>query len=245
MVCLGGGQSAGEGITLLRGTFRLSANGISVVGLGSAAGSARIRIGDASVSVLIEGNDALGIGSLSGQALVRSSGELDVTVNSERAAGIGSMSGTGDILLEGGCASAVIHCDAGACIGTFTGNVSALIAGACVRIHGEGNRVAGLGSTDGACDTRIESGDVSGDVLAGDRMLIGNTQSTVFITGGNVRLSPDDGRTPVSPGGLPLYCQTPREDHFEQACRDSSSSWIYTADRNPEGLLSVWLPEES
>ena len=245
VVCFGGGQSAGEGITLLRGTFRLSANGISVVGLGSAAGSARIRIQDASVSVLIEGNDALGIGSLSDQALVRSSGELDVTVNSERAAGIGSMSGTGDILLEGGSVSAVIHCDAGACIGTFTGDVSARVAGACVRVHGEGNRVAGLGSTDGTCDTRIESGDVSGDVLAGDRMLIGNTQSTVIITGGNVCLSPDDGRTPVSPGGLPLYCRTPREDHFEQACRDSRSSWIYTADRNPEGFLSVWLPEKN
>jgi EAL domain-containing protein (putative c-di-GMP-specific phosphodiesterase class I)/DNA-binding LacI/PurR family transcriptional regulator/GGDEF domain-containing protein len=242
VVCIGGGRSAGEGIFLLRGSLHLSANGISVIGLGSSTGDAQIRIDRASVSALIEGNDALGIGSLSAHAIIRSAGTLEITVNCERATGIGSMTGTGEIRIEGGSISVTIHCDAGACIGTFSGEVSSHIANARVHVHGEGNRVAALGSTDGASDMRIESGDVEGNVLAGERMLLGNEHSRVIITGGNVRIFPENNQTPFSPAGLPLYCQTPPGDHFEQVCQDKRATWTYMADRAPDGQLFVWLP---
>ncbi len=244
VVCIGGGQSAGDGISIRKGTCRLSARGISVIGLGSSTGDAQVTVSrEASVSAVIEGNDALGIGSLSGYAGIRSSGALDITVNCERATGVGSMNATGDILLEDGSVTVSVHCDAGACIGTFSGEVSARICDTRVRIHGEGNRVAGFGSSDGACNTRIESGDIAGDILAGERMLLGNEHSRVIITGGNVRLVPDSSQAPVSPDGLPLYCCTPSENHFEQICRDSRGSWTYAADRNGEGELTVWLPK--
>ena len=243
VVCIGGGRSAGEGIFILRGTLRLAANGISVIGLGSSTGDTQIEINqEASVTAIIDGNDSLGIGSLSGQALLRSAGDLDITVNCERATGIGSMNGTGEFVLEGGEVSVTVHCDAGTCIGTFTGEVTTLIRDARVRIHGEGNRVAGLGSTDGACDTRIESGDVAGTVLAGERMIIGNKHSRVIITGGNVAIFPENNQVPVSPAGAPLHCMTPAEDHFEQECKDKRSAWTYVADRNKENQLYVWLP---
>ena len=192
---------------------------------------------------MIEGNDAVGIGSFSGQALIRSSGSLDVTVNCERATGIGSMSGTGDIRLEGGSASVTIRCDAGACIGSFSGEVSASFSDTRVRIHGEGNRIAGFGSTDGACDTRIRSGHVAAELLAGERMLLGNEHSRVIITGGNILISPEDSQVPVSPGGLPLQCRILTEDHFEADCKDRRASWKYVADRDEDGQLFVWLPE--
>ena len=242
VVCIGGGRSAGGGISLLRGTCRLAANGINAIGLGSSAGDAQISISRASVTAVIEGNDALGVGSLSADALIRSSGDLDVTVNSERATGIGSMNGTGSVLLEGGTVSVTIHCTAGACIGTFSGEVSTRIDGACVRIHGEGNRVAGFGSADGACETQIARGDAEGSILAGEPMLLGNEHSRMIITGGNVRLSSEDGPGPVSPNGVPLSCSSPAEDHFETVCGDGHSSWTYTADRNRDGRLTVWLP---
>ena len=214
-----------------------------MIGLGSFTGDAQIGIDRASVTAVFEGNDAVGIGSLSGQALIRSSGTLDVTVNSERATGLGSMSGTGEILLEGGSVSITVHCDAGACIGTFSGEIVTCISNARVHIHGEGNRVSGFGSTDGACDTRIESGTISGLIYAGDRMMLGNEHSRMIITGGNVLLSPDQPQAPVSPGGLPLTRRTPAEDHFEAACKDRRESWTYVADRDEDGQLSVWLPE--
>ncbi len=243
VVCIGGARSAGEGITLLRGTCTLAANGISVIGVGSSTGDTQITIAEASVTASIEGNDALGIGSLSGQALIRSSGTLDVTVNCERATGIGSMSGTGDILLDGGSVTVTTHCDAGACIGSFSGEISTRISGAAVRIHGEGNRVAGFGSTDGACDTRIESGHIEGNILAGDRMLLGNDHSRVIITGGNVRLFPENTQVPVSPSGQALRCVTPAGDHFEAECKDRHTAWTYVADRDEDGHLFVWLPQ--
>ena len=244
VVCIGGGRSAGEGIFFRKGTCRLSANGISVIGLGCSTGDTHIDIGRASsLTTVIEGNEALGVGSLSGQAMIHSAGTLDLTVNGERATGIGSMSGTGKIQLEDSSVSVTVHCDVGACIGTFNGEVSSLFRSTRVRIHGEGNRVAGFGSTDGACDTRIESGFVSTILYAAERMLLGNEHSRVVITGGNVRITPDNGQVPVSPGGLPLRCVTPAEDHFEADFRDRSGSWTYVADRDADGSLSVWLPE--
>ena len=152
------------------------------------------------------------------------------------------MNGAGEALLEGGSASVTIHCDVGACIGTFSGEYSSRIRDAVVRIHGEGNRVAGFGSPDGACNTEIMSGDVQGDILAGERMLLGNEHSRVIITGGNVRLFPEGSNVPISPGGLHLVSQTPKKDHFEQTFSDQRGSWTYIADRNPEGNLFVWIP---
>ncbi len=242
VVCIGGGRSAGEGISIVKGTCSLSANGISVIGLGSSTGDTQISIGDASITIAIDGNDAVGIGSLSGQVLLRSSGALSVTANCERATGIGSMSGTGDIRLEGGSVSSTVHCDVGACIGSFSGELYVHISDVRVRIHGEGNRVAGFGSTDGACDTRIESGFVSADVLASDRMLLGNEHSRVMITGGNVRAFPESHQAPVSPGGLALHCESPAGDHYEANFRDKRESWTYRADRDEEGHLYVWVP---
>ena len=244
VVCIGGGRSAGEGISIIKGTCSLSANGISVIGLGSSTGDTQITIGDAPITIAIDGNDAVGIGSLSGQVLLRSSGVLNITANCERATGIGSMSGTGDIQLEGGSVSSTVHCDVGACIGSFSGELSVHISNSRVHIHGEGNRVAGFGSTDGACDTRIESGFVSAELLASERMLLGNEHSRVIITGGNVRVFPENSQTPVSPGGHPLHCETPAEDHFEAEFRDKRESWTYRADRDGEGRLYVWIPQK-
>ena len=45
-----------------------------------------------------------------------------------------------------------------------------------------------------------------------------------------------------SGAGLPLYCQTPAEDHFEATFSDRRGPWTYSADRNEEGYLFVWIP---
>ena len=244
VVCLGGGRSAGEGIRLLRGACSFQASGSTVLGVGSVAGDALISIPGASVSVTLEGDDAVGLGTFSGAASIHSAGALTLDLTCRRAAGIGSMNGSGETVLEGGSVSVTVHCDVGACIGTFCGEYASRICGAAVRFSGDGTRVAGLGSPDGACSTHIESGDVQGEVAAGVRLLLGNNHSRLVVTGGNVRLFPDESQVPVSPGGLPLRRQTPKEDHFEQTFSDRRGSWTYKADRNPEGALTVWIPAE-
>ena len=245
VVCIGGGRSAGNGIFLLKGKIDLTANGISVIGIGSSTGDTQIDIRSASVSAVVEGNDCVGIGSLSAFARITSAGNLEITGNCERSTGIGSMGGTADVLLEGGSVSVTTHCDIGACIGTFNGEVSVQIAGARVRIHGEGNKVAGYGSPEGACDTRIESGFVCGQVLAGEPLLLGNEMSRMIITGGNVRLFPESDHPPVSPAGLPLRIFKPEGDHYEKTFRDRRGEWTCKADRDEEGKLYVWVPRDA
>ena len=242
-VCIGGGLSKGGSIRLLRGACSLSAIGSTSIGIGSTSGDARIEIRDAVVSVHTEGNDSVGIGAFSGHATVLSSGRLDLEMGCERAASLGSMNGSGEIRLEGGSVSASLRCNAGACIGTFSGEVSVRMRGTQVRVHGEGDRVAGIGGTYGACDTLIESGDVRAEVFAVECLLLGNEQSRVVITGGNVCLPADGKHVPVSPGGLPLACVTPEGNHFEKTFSDRRASWTYTADRNAEGVLCVWVPK--
>ena len=244
MVCLGGGRSAGNGIRILRGTCILQAAGNTVLGAGSIAGDALISILDASVSVSLDSDDAVGLGTFSGNASIHSAGRLSLLMSCQRATGIGTMNGTGETILEGGSASVSIHCDVGACIGTFSGEYSSRIRSAAVRFNGDGNRVAGLGSPDGACNTQIESGDVQGEIAAGECMPLGNEHSRVVITGGNICLFPEGSRGPVSPGGLPLFRRTPEGDHFEQTFSDRRESWTYVADRNAQGRLTVWLPAE-
>lgn len=245
VVCIGGGRSAGEGIYLLRGSIELTANGISVVGIGTSSGDTDIHIRDASVTALVEGNDSLGIGSLSAHAKIISGGTVNITANCERATGIGSISGTTDVLLEGGTVSVTIHCDTGACIGTFNGEATVRIDGARVAIHGEGNKVAGYGSPEGACDTRISSGFVYGQILAGEAMTLGNKLSRVIVTGGNVHLFPENNHPPVSPAGLPLRINMPEGDHFEQTFHDRRGEWTYKADRDEEGGLYTWVPKDT
>ena len=227
LVSLGGGRSGGGGILLKRGSVSVTANGISVLGIGSVAGDARIHVEGASVTAHIEANDAVGIGSLSGEAAIRSGGTLDVTVDSERSTGLGSMSGTGNVLLDGGSV-----------------RVTTRVCGAAVYIHGEGNRVAGLGSPDGACDTRIEGGEVDGVVWAGEPLPLGNEHSRAVVTGGNVLLSPSGANSPVSPAGDPLRYLSPEGSRFEQVFRDRRGTWTYVAERNAEGRLGVWVPAE-
>lgn len=245
IVCMGGGRSAGEGIRLLRGSCSIQGNSITALGVGSTSGDARIGIGsEASLTILVEGNEAVGLGTISGEADIQSSGNLNITLNSERSVGAGTMGGSGQILLEGGRTAVLMHCDQGSCVGTFNGEMQVRVRDGALTVHGEGNRVAGFGSVSGACGTLIEGGHVTGDILAGENLLLGNEHSRVIITGGNVRLYPPEGQTPVSPGGHPLLYQEPREDHYEKSFRDKRESWVYKADRDTEGRLSVWIPAD-
>ena len=242
VVCIGGGRSTGDGIRLVRGTYELSASGINVVCVGSSLGDTSVQIGKVSLTARGEGNEVLLIGSVSGNAKIVSSGNLNLAAASERATGIGSISGDADITFDSGTAFVSVNCDSGAAIGTFSGEYTLVSRNTLIRLHGEGNQIAGLGSLMGAGKTRIESGEIHGSLLAAEKMILGNEACRCVITGGNFHLSEDSSVTPVSPDGSPLVYLAPEEDHFEQACRDKCENWTYVADRNAEGTLGVFIP---
>ncbi len=243
VVCIGGGRSAGEGIHLVRGSFGMTASGINVVCVGSSLGDSRIRIGEVQLQVHGEGNEVLLIGSVSGKTEILSSGSLQLSAACERAAGIGTLSGIAETTLQGGSVSVSVKCDSGAAIGSFSGKFRTILRDTRVRIHGEGNQLAGFGSLTGSGETRIESGELGCDLLAAERMTLGNDQSRCIVTGGNFHLS-EDGLRPVSPDGTPLSFHRPQEDHYEHAFRDGLEEWTYRADRNAEGTLGVYIPRK-
>ena len=80
------------------------------------------------------------------------------------------------------------------------------------------------------------------DLLAAERMIMGNQESRCVITGGNFHLSGDASVIPVSPDGTPLTYLTPREDKYEKTFRDSRETWTYRAVRNSEGTLGIFVP---
>ena len=84
-----------------------------------------------------------------------------------------------------------------------------------IMLHGEGNRVAGFGSISGACDTRVESGDIRGELLAGERLLLGNANSRFIVTGGNFQIFSDVSARPVSPAGQPLFFLNPKDPEWQ------------------------------
>ena len=241
-VGIGGGISGGEGIFIRGCTLDLHANGVSVVGIGSTNGDASIEMEDVRATLHAEGNDVLLIGSAAGSAEIRLSGRFRLSSACERSTAVGTMNGTADVLLSGGSFNATVHCDSGAVLGTFGGEAKVVIRDTDVHLHGEGNRIAGFGSLNGACDTRIESGNISGEVLAGERFLMGNNHSRFMVTGGNIQLFQEGETVPVSPCGAPLTFMNPEGDHFEKTFTDRRATWTYKADRNAEGYLGVWIP---
>ncbi|MCR5295970.1 MAG: EAL domain-containing protein [Clostridiales bacterium] len=244
VVCLGGGRSAGSGIHLLRGNCNLNASGINVIGLGSASGDAVADVADASLTVHGEGNEVVLIGTVSGHAFIRSAGRVEVSSGCERITGIGTLNGTADVSFEGGSLQASVNCDSGAAVGTYGGTADVCFRNTRVRVHGEGNRVVGFGSLLGSCVTRVESGEIHGDLLAGERLLLGNPDSRFIVTGGNIQLYNDGEQSPVGPDGEPLFFLNPRNDHFEQTFSRGGETWTYRASRNAEGFLGVWIPSQ-
>ncbi len=244
VVCIGGGRSGGDGIRLAGGSYDLSASGINVVCVGSSLGDATVHIGNVNLNARGEGNEVLLVGSVSGRAEIVSSGTLSLSAACERATGIGSISGHADITFESGAVIVSVSCDSGTAVGTFSGDCTLTSRSTLIRLHGEGNQLVGIGSLMGSAESRIVSGEVSGDLLGSERMILGNEESRCVVTGGNFRLPADRSAGPVSPDGTPLAYHTPEGDHFECFCRDTRESWTYTADRSTEGFLGVFIPAE-
>lgn len=245
VIGIGGGSAEGNIIRLLRGNCRVSAKGINLVAVGSSSGPADIRISDGfTLQTDVEGNDALSLGTLDGEATIVSDGALTLITDGERTTGLGTMLGKADIRLTGGSLLSIVHCDLGSCVGTLNGTAEVKIEGADINVRGEGNKVAGLGSVYGTVKTLISSGKARGEVLASEHMLLGNDESVLTVTGGNINFAKDNLRrkVPVSPSGRELSCVTPDEDFFEQEITDGDLTYVYRAERDSDtGELTVWI----
>ena len=190
VVGIGGNKSDGC-IRFIRGRVLVNGTGISILGIGSVEGDARIVVEkDAILEVKSNGNDAVGIGGMKGTVNIDVRGALDILADGERSVGIGSMFGENSIInmFAGKCASS-IHCDSGSAIGTY--NTPALLKfdGTDVEIYGEGSRVTGIGSVNGKCDIYADAGKINLRVLSGIPSMVGSRDDTKHITGAVITCS--------------------------------------------------------
>ena len=97
-----------------------------------------------------------------------------------------------------------------------------------VQVHGEGNRVVGFGSMFGSCETRVESGEIHGDLLAGE---LGSPKAIERMTSW-------------------LYCEKPKTmelivDEMLAICAEIET-WRKKAEgREAQAAYSRWLNSET
>lgn len=245
VIGIGGGNSEGNGIRLNRGNCRISAKGINLVAVGSSNGPADISVSDQFIlQTDVEGNDALSVGTMDGEARIVSAGNLTLVTDGERATGIGTMTGKARIVLEKGSLFSIVHCDLGSCMGTLNGHAEIRTDKTAVNVRGEGNKVTGIGSVYGSTVTEVLGGVIRGEVLASEAMLLGNSNSNFTVTGGNILLNPEDmkGVFPTSPSGRRLERLKPADEHYETEVADEGGTYLYTADTDPDtGEFAVWI----
>ena len=123
----------------------------------------------------------------------------------EALAGLGTESGRADAVISGCTVVTDGRCDNGTVFGSVEGEARILFRNSDVHLHGEGRRVSGFGSLKGSCETRMEGGRVDGNILAMDRMPLGNDRSVFILDGGEYGLPNDFGKTPVSPDEIPPH----------------------------------------
>lgn len=187
-ICIGGGRNNSSSIRFVNGTFDISAQGISVVGVGSFAGNADIFVGNADVTIRVTGNEAVAMGSMGGRFMLDSSGNIDVLSESEQTVGIGTLTGShSEICFKAGRVSSELHCDKGMCIGSLEGqNTVIKCQGADIKAYGEGVWLGGCGGTDAGTKVEVTDGSLNISFLAAKTSRYGGPETEVIIDGGNV-----------------------------------------------------------
>ncbi|MBR5165203.1 MAG: hypothetical protein IKW87_06565 [Ruminococcus sp.] len=194
------------------------------------------------MKLLGDGNEVLLIGSQSGDAKISlENSMIDLSAACEILSALGTLNGSADAVLSRSTVKYDIRCDKGSVFGSFGGKASLVFRESKVRLYGKGYRVVGFGSMNGKCETRVESGDIDGSLLAVEILLLVNEHSRFVVTGGNIHLAQESDHTPVSPAGTPLCFANPNKDHYEATFRNEDEEWTYKADRNEDEYLGVWI----
>ena len=235
IVGVGGGYSSAP-ITVRSGHLEISGSGISVMGMGSSSGEAVIRIEEgADVSIKESGNEAVGVGTIRGKGKLHLCGNLTVIADGERTVGIGTMFGSENtVVLEKGRINAVSHCDTGTVIGTFAGTNTTLLKDCDVTVYGEGSVATGIGSSRGKCITEISGGILDVKVLSGGGLPFGCEEDRVIITGGNVINRNGTAFAAWNAYGQRLHPEVKEQDRFEQVIWTEQGEYVYSASRTKE-----------
>ncbi len=245
-VGIGGGIPCEKNsISFMSGNVDVFVQCVNSICIGSVKDKATVSIGDlAYVKVKSSGKEAVGIGSVEGKVTVESSGVLDVVSDGERTAAIGTISKSHtEVTVTAGRTSAVVHGDDGVCIGSINGTSVTRCLGGFLRAYGEGNRVSGIGSTEGEATTTISGGTVNAMILSGQIMPFGGAGTKTIITGGNIILDKPELVHPVNAFGDELHGEKIDGDSFIGYISTAKGDYKYVAEkREDDPMLNVYIP---
>jgi EAL domain-containing protein (putative c-di-GMP-specific phosphodiesterase class I)/GGDEF domain-containing protein len=240
----GGGQDGQNNITLKNADVELSVLCAHSVGIGTFTGNTKIALSGGSVGGIVNGNESVGIGSISGIVSVVSGGDVNLRCIGPDVVGIGVLKGSeSDIVVSGGDLNMHLK-SANACgIGSPDGKTVISIKDGTVGIVAEGSKASGIGGFAASGDIYIENGIITIELFASERLAIGLQSGKSVIAGGNLNLT--DGET------LELYAPVdvllaPQElsgyNDFFRLISIGDKSYSYRAKPDSAGRITAYLP---
>jgi len=247
-VTVGGGKQAdGALINLVNGKLNITGFGIKVVGIGAVTGPVSVLSVATKTRIDINGNEAVGIGTLNGSLKFISNCDINIKLQGEKIVGIGSTNGgEGTITLSKGKVYSEVRGADAVCIGTFNGNSEIICNADKVSAYGEGTNVCGIGNRDGEGRVVISGGTVSSYLLAANPSWFGSGGRNVVITGGCITKGADGITEPVNNFGEPLKkTQITDAQKYNEHVITPKGDYVYRAEKaEDENEMCIFLPLE-
>jgi hypothetical protein len=231
-VGIGGGYNyRSSTIRIISGEVIVESSGYTTVGIGCISGNAIVEIASCDLHVFSEATKSVCIGSIMGLAKIKSSGNLDIKSEGKYSAAIGVLDESkGSISFCGG--NIVMHFNShnGTAIGCLSGNIDIQITDGEISIYGEGTDILGIGNQTGFGNIMIQGGVIAARLFAANAVPIGNIQRNVIIDGGNIQCDFPKDFIPVNSYGPLLVAHIiTATDEFLQKIETVSYTYIYKA----------------
>lgn len=228
------------------GDITVHVSGYQAVAIGSMNDYAHIMIGACKLHIKAEATNSLGIGCLSGMLKIESEGELDMHCQGQSCVAVGALdAGEGSIHINGGKIDMRINGNKGAGIGSIGSDVDVTIKDGDINIFGQGANLVGIGDQTGHGRISIHSGSLIAKIIAMHPMSIGNMKKEVIIDGGNIHCDfPEDAVLKNSFGTSLISRVINGTDNFCQLIDTRSYRYEYRAKYNPNHpYIKVYLPD--
>lgn len=187
-VCIGGLCKSNKGIDIQKGWLILESKGSNALGIGSTNGESSVSIGSsANISINVVGTKAAAIGAIRGSADIICRGTITADASGDTDVGIGVLeNGTGSIVIDGADINISAHCHRAACIGSNDGTMTIFCISGYVNLFSEGDYVCGIGNFNGVGRVEISGAVIEGIISATIPKLLGGNDDCTIISGGNI-----------------------------------------------------------
>ncbi len=232
---IGGAQNTGNSlIHLSSGNIEVEVGGYHAVGIGSISGNAIIKIGKCKLKITSVATKAVAIGCLMGPVNIATSGMLDIRCEGRNTVSIGTLeNGVGCVTVQDGSISISYNAHSGAGIGGIDGSINIILQNGDIDIYAEGSDIVGIGDYTGTGTIQIFHGIITAVLKASQPVTIGNSDKLVVIDGGNILCDIPEDISVVNSLGIPLNAKLITDtDYFHRTIDTKNGSYDYRAERN-------------